>query len=63
MSNGIGDIIYRTYKSITGRSTGKSEIDSWTNSLQYMERVINDSEIPGTLMWQLNIIFRSRLSA
>jgi DUF2075 family protein len=47
MSNGIGDIIYQTYKSITGKSTGKSEIDSWTNSLQYMDRVISDPEIPG----------------
>lgn len=46
MSNGIADIIYEAYKSATGKSTGKSEIDSWQNSLQYMDRVLNDSEIP-----------------
>jgi len=46
MSNNIGNIVLENYKKITGRNTGKSEIDSWTNSLQYMERVLNDSSIP-----------------
>jgi len=46
MSNDIGSIIYEAYKAATGRSTGKSEINSWINSLQYMERVISDTEIP-----------------
>ncbi len=46
MSNDIGNIIFDTYKKVTGRNTGKSEIDSWTNSLQFMERVLNDSSIP-----------------
>jgi hypothetical protein len=46
MSNDIGSIIYEAYKAATGRSTGKSEINSWINSLQYMERVISDNEIP-----------------
>jgi DUF2075 family protein len=46
MTNGIGDIIYDAYKSATGKSTGKSEIDSWMNSLQYMDRVLNDDGIP-----------------
>jgi len=46
MSNDIGNIIYEAYKAATGRSTGKSEIDSWINSLQYMERVLSDNEIP-----------------
>ena len=46
MTNDIGTIIYDTYKSATGRSTGKSEVDSWINSLQYMDRILNDNEIP-----------------
>lgn len=46
MTNDIGTIIYDAYKSATGRKTGKSEIDSWINSLQYMDRVLNDDEIP-----------------
>ena len=46
MTNDIGNIIYDAYKSATGRNTGKSEIDSWINSLQYMDRVLNDDEIP-----------------
>lgn len=46
MTNDIGNIILETYKEVTGRNTGKSEIDSWTNSLQYMDRVLNDEEIP-----------------
>jgi DUF2075 family protein len=46
MTNGIGDIIFDAYKNATGRRTGKSEIDSWMNSLQYMDRVLNDEEIP-----------------
>jgi uncharacterized protein len=46
MTNDIGTIIYEAYRSATGRNTGKSEIDSWINSLQYMDRVLNDDEIP-----------------
>ena len=46
MSNDIANIIYRAYKEKTGKSTGISEIDSWRNSLQYMDRVLNDSDIP-----------------
>jgi DUF2075 family protein len=46
MSNNIGTIVLESYKKATGRSTGKSEIDSWTNSLQYMERVLSDDSIP-----------------
>lgn len=47
MTNDIGNIIYDTYKTATGRKTGKSEIDSWINSLQYMDRVLADDDIPG----------------
>lgn len=46
MTNDIGTIIYDAYRSATGRNTGRSEIDSWINSLQYMDRVLNDDEIP-----------------
>lgn len=45
LSNDIGNIIFNEYKKRTGRSTGHSEIQSWSNSLQYMDRVLNDSEI------------------
>jgi SOS-response transcriptional repressor LexA len=47
MSNDIGRIILETYKRVTGRNTGASEISSWTNSLQFMERVLADESIPG----------------
>ena len=46
MTNDIGNIIYDAYKTATGRKTGKSEIDSWINSLQYMDRVLTDDDIP-----------------
>ena len=47
MSNDIGNIILSTYKKVTGKSTGQSEITSWTNSLQFMDRVLSDGDIPG----------------
>lgn len=46
MTNDIGNIIYDAYRSATGRTTGKSEINSWISSLQYMDRVLNDDKIP-----------------
>lgn len=46
MTNGIESIIEEAYRVATGHSTGRSEIDSWRNSLQYMERVVSDYEIP-----------------
>ncbi|MHB1185127.1 MAG: DNA/RNA helicase domain-containing protein [Desulfobulbia bacterium] len=46
MTNDIGTIIYDAYRSATGKNTCKSEIASWINSLQYMDRVLNDDEIP-----------------
>src|SRR5690606_38291160 len=42
----IGNIIYSAYQKATGHRTGESEIKSWVNSLQYMDRVLQDSEIP-----------------
>jgi len=46
MSNDIGNIILNEYRNKTGRNTGTAEIMSWTNSLQYMERVLADNTIP-----------------
>jgi len=46
MTNDIGNIIYDAYKAATGKNTGKSEINSWINSLQYMDRVLTDDDIP-----------------
>lgn len=46
MTNDIGNIVYNAYKSATGRKTKKTEIDSWINSLPFMERVLADDEIP-----------------
>ncbi len=46
MSNDIGNIILREYKRATGHSTGDSEVLSWVNSLQYMDRVLQDESIP-----------------
>jgi hypothetical protein len=46
MSNDIGGIILETFRVRTGRSTGQPEINSWMNSLQYMDRVLDDDTIP-----------------
>lgn len=46
MSNNIGNIILNSYKQSTGHSTSESEMASWTNSLQYMDRVLEDPDIP-----------------
>jgi DUF2075 family protein len=46
MTNDIGNIIYGAYRDATGKKTGKSEINSWINSLQYMDRVLTDDDIP-----------------
>jgi len=46
MTNDIGGIIFDAFQAATGRSTGRAEIESWMHSLQYMDRVLNDDEIP-----------------
>ena len=46
MSNNIGQIILDKYRDTTGKGTGVAEINSWTNSLQFMDRVLNDDSIP-----------------
>ncbi|MCY4088603.1 MAG: DUF2075 domain-containing protein [Candidatus Saccharibacteria bacterium] len=45
LSNDIGNIIYRAYQEATGRSIAQTEIDTWQNSLGYMENVLQDAEI------------------
>jgi DUF2075 family protein len=45
-TNDIGNIILDSYRNVTGRNTTESEIKSWSNSLQYMDRVLDDSDIP-----------------
>lgn len=49
MSNGIGDVIAEMYKAQTGRGTSPSEMTSWQNSLQYMDRVLSDDSIPSDI--------------
>lgn len=46
MTNDIEGVIQSAYKNATGRNTGLSELESWRNSLQYMDRVLNDAQIP-----------------
>lgn len=46
MSNDIGNIILGSFRNVTGRGVGQAELNSWTNSLQYMERVLSDPMIP-----------------
>lgn len=42
----IDYIIHENFQKQLGRSTGKREIESWKNSMQYMRNVLDDSEIP-----------------
>jgi DUF2075 family protein len=46
MTNDIGNIIVEAFKTATNKNTSISEINSWVNSLQYMDRVLNDKDIP-----------------
>jgi uncharacterized protein len=46
MTNNIGQIILDKYHNTTGKSIGVSEVNAWENSLQYMDRVLNDDSIP-----------------
>lgn len=45
-SGSIEEIIQRKLKEKLHRNTGKSEIDSWRNSMLYMNNVLVDDEIP-----------------
>ena len=46
MSNDIEQIIVDAFFKVTGKHTSKSEMDSWRNSLQFMDRVVSTNDIP-----------------
>ena len=46
MTNDIGGIIFDAFRTATRKHTSESEIRSWMSSLQYMDRILNDDEIP-----------------
>jgi len=45
-SNRIQEVILDLFKTKAKRSVGQSEVNSWKNSMQYMDRVLEDDEIP-----------------
>lgn len=45
-TNRIGEIILERFKETLHRKTSESEVNSWTNSMQYMDRVLRDGSIP-----------------
>ncbi len=46
VSNAIADKILQQFKLSLGKSTGKSEINSWENSMMYMRNILGDKSIP-----------------
>jgi len=46
LSNRIEEKVLESFKGVLGKSVGKSELASWKNSLPYMDRVLEDPEIP-----------------
>ena len=46
LSNRIEQVILDLFKTKMKRSVGESEVRSWKNSMQYMDRVLEDTEIP-----------------
>lgn len=46
ISNNIEKVILSSFIREMGHSTGKSEIESWRNSMMYMNNIMSDSEIP-----------------
>jgi hypothetical protein len=47
LSNNIENIILSFFQKKLNRVVGRSEIDSWKNSMAFMDRILNDDEIPG----------------
>lgn len=45
-SNRIEEKVLETFKREVGKSVSKNEIVSWKNSLPYMDRILEDAEIP-----------------
>lgn len=46
LSNRIEEKVLETFRGAYGKSVGESELASWRNSLPYMDKVLNDTEIP-----------------
>jgi DUF2075 family protein/SOS-response transcriptional repressor LexA len=46
LSNRIEEIVHESFQRQLGKSVGESELASWKNSLQHMDRVLEDTEIP-----------------
>ena len=44
--NRIEDVILELFKTKLRRSVGKSEVRAWKSSLQFMDRILEDDEIP-----------------
>ncbi|RZL05630.1 MAG: DUF2075 domain-containing protein [Pedobacter sp.] len=47
LNDNVENEIYKYFKKNLNRSTSPREVVSWRNSLQYMDRVLSDPEIPG----------------
>lgn len=46
-TNVIADKILERFTDRLGRTTSESEINSWKNSLMYMNNILTDAAIPG----------------
>jgi uncharacterized protein len=46
LSNRIEEKILASFKGVLGSSVGESELTAWRNSLPYMDRVLDDPDIP-----------------
>ena len=46
LHNRIEELIHEAYLRNLGHSTSKSEIDSWKNSMMYMNNILEDKGIP-----------------
>jgi hypothetical protein len=46
LSNNISDIIHTAYYERLGRYTSQNEVNSWTNSMMYMNTILSDVQIP-----------------
>jgi DUF2075 family protein/SOS-response transcriptional repressor LexA len=46
LSNRIEEKILASFKGVLGSSVGESELAAWRNSLPYMDRVLDDPDIP-----------------
>ena len=48
VTNAIADKIFERFKSKLGHSTSKAEVESWKNSMLYMNNILSDKAIPDT---------------